>query len=129
MTNLSWIGDGGVYTSLDDFIKWDQNFYDNKLGKRKQSLIDMVQTPYPDAFEYTDEGPQPVSYGFGLSIEEKNGQYMVGHNGSWVAFTAFYNRYPELNLSAVVFCNSLEASAPALGEQVGALAVAAFKTQ
>jgi len=129
MTNLSWIGDGGVYTSLDDFIKWDQNFYDNKLGKGQQSLSDMVQTPYPDAVEYTDEGPRAINYGFGLRIAEVNGEYMVGHTGSWVAFTAFYNRYPELNLSAVVFCNSLEASAPDLGEQVGALAVAAIKQQ
>lgn len=127
MTNLSWIGDGGVYTSLDDFIKWDQNFYDNKLGKGKQSLIDMVQTPYPDAVEYTDEGPRAINYGFGLRIAEVNGEYMVGHNGSWVAFTAFYNRYPELNLSAVVFCNSEEAAASELGDKVGALAVAAIK--
>jgi CubicO group peptidase (beta-lactamase class C family) len=127
MTNLSWVGDGGVYTSLDDFIRWDQNFYHNKLGEGKPSLIDLVQTPYPDAVEYTDDGPRPVSYGFGLSIEEKNGEYMVGHTGSWVAFTAFYNRYPDLNLSAVVFCNSLEVSAPERGDRIGALAVAAVK--
>ena len=31
VTNLSWVGDGGVYTSLNDFIKWDENFYENKL--------------------------------------------------------------------------------------------------
>ena len=33
MTNLSNVGDGGVYTSINDFIKWDQNFYKNHTGR------------------------------------------------------------------------------------------------
>jgi len=127
MTNLSWVGDGGVYTSLDDFIRWDRNFYDNKLGKGDDSLIEMVTTPHPGTIALTEEGPRNENYAFGLSIDEVNGEYMIGHNGSWVAFTAFYNRYPELNLSAVVFCNSTAASAPELGGKVGELAVAASK--
>jgi len=127
MTNLSWIGDGGVYTNLDDFIKWDQNFYNNQLGMGNESLIKTVTTPHPDTIEYTDEGPRNVNYAFGLRVDEANGEFMIGHSGSWVAFTALYNRYPDLDLSVVVFCNSLEASAPELGGKVGELAVAAIK--
>ena len=127
MTNLSWVGDGGVYTNLDDFIKWDQNFYNNKLGKGDQSLITTVTTPHPDTISYTDEGPRNENYAFGLAVEEVNGEVMIGHNGSWVAFTTAYQRYPELNLSAVVFCNSAEASASQLGAEVGKIAVAAVK--
>jgi len=127
MTNLDWVGDGGVYTNHDDFIKWDQNFYKNKLGKGGQSLIDGVQAPYPGAIEYTDHGPRNVNYAFGLRIDESNGEYMIGHTGGWVAFSSLYNRYPELNLSIVVFCNSTASSAPELGREVGKLAVAAFK--
>lgn len=127
MTNLSWVGDGGVYTNLDDFIKWDQNFYDNELGKGGESLIKTVTTPHPDTIEYTEEGPRNVNYAFGLRVDEVNGEYMIGHNGSWVSFTAFYNRYPDLNLSVVVFCNSTVAAASQLGEKVGEIAVAAIK--
>lgn len=127
MTNLSWVGDGGVYTNLDDFIRWDQNFYANKLGKGGESLIEMVTTPHPDTIEYTDDGPRSVNYAFGLRIDEVNGEYMIGHDGSWVAFTATYNRYPALNLSVVVFCNSTAASAPELGGKIAELAVAAIK--
>jgi CubicO group peptidase (beta-lactamase class C family) len=129
MTNLSWIGDGGVYTNLDDFIKWDQNFYNNKLGKVGESLIKTVTTPHPDTIEYTEEGPRNVNYAFGLRVAEVNGEFMIGHSGSWVAFTSFYNRYPELNLSVVVFCNSTAARASPLGGKVGELAVAAIKRQ
>jgi len=127
ITNLDYVGDGGVFTTLDDFIKWDQNFYDNKLGKGDRSLIDTIQTPHPDSIEYTEDGPRNVSYGFGLRIGKVNGEHMVGHTGSWMAATALYNRYPELNMSVVVFCNSAEASAHELGGKVGELAVKAVR--
>ena len=127
MTNLSWVGDGGVYTNLDDFLKWDQNFYDNKLGKGTDELIELVTTPHPGMIEETDEGPRAANYAFGLTVEEQNGEFMIGHGGSWVAFTTTYNRYPNLDLSIAVFCNSLEQSAYQLGGKVGELAVAAVK--
>lgn len=129
MTNLSYVGDGGVFTNLDDFIKWDQNFYDNKLGEGGESLINVVTTPHPDTIEYTDEGPRNVNYAFGLGVDEVNGEFMIGHTGGWVAFSTIYNRYPDLNLSIVVFCNSTEVSGPALGRKVGELAVAAVKNR
>lgn len=127
MTNLSWVGDGGVYTSLDDFLKWDQNFYDNKLGNGTAALIELVTTPLPDMLEETEDGPRAANYAFGLRVSEENGEFTIGHGGSWVAFTALYARYPELNMSVVVFCNSLEASAYELGARVGEIAVAAVK--
>lgn len=129
MTNLSWVGDGGVYTNLDDFLKWDQNFYDNKLGKGGNSLIRLVTSPHPDTIEYTDEGPRNVNYAFGQRVDELNGEYAVTHTGGWVAFSTIYTRYPELGLSVVVFCNSTEASGPDLGTKVGEIAVAAIKQQ
>ena len=129
MTNLSWVGDGGVFTTIDDFIKWDQNFYDNKLGSGKASLIETVETPLPDMFEDTEDGPGLVRYGFGLEQQEQFGEYSIGHGGSWVGFTARYNRFPQLDMSVVVFCNSLNRSAYELGKNVTELAVVAIRNQ
>ena len=127
MTNLSWVGDGGVYTTIDDFLHWDQNFYDNRLGSGRQSLIDMVETPLPGMMQETDEGPRAVPYAFGMNVREVDGERMVAHTGGWVAFSTVYNRFPDLELSVVVFCNSTEASGPALGKKVRELAVAAVR--
>lgn len=129
MTNLDWVGDGGVYTNLDDFLKWDQNFYSNQLGRGGESLVSLVTTPHPDTIEYTDEGPRNVNYAFGLRVDEVNGEFMIGHTGGWVAFSSVYHRYPNLNLSVVVFCNTTDASAPELGDRVGEIAVAAVKSR
>lgn len=105
MTNLSWVGDGGVYTSLDDFIKWDQNWADNKLGKDPAALSKLLQTPYD-----MDVG-DGRKYAFGLFIDQHKGHNRVAHTGSWVAFNTYYTRYPDLNMSVVTFCNSRQASA------------------
>lgn len=126
MTNLDYVGDGGVFTSLDDFIEWDRNFYDNRLGAGGRWLIDLVQTPHPDTIAVTDEGPRDVQYAFGMRVDEIDGQYAIGHTGGWVAFSSIYTRYPELALSVVVFCNSAERSAPELGRKVATLAVRAI---
>lgn len=96
MTNLSWVGDGGVYTNLDDFINWDQNFYHNQLGKSGQKLIkDMEQTQNASGV-----------YAWAQNITVKNGLKKIAHSGSWVGYTSQYIRYPEKKISAVIFCNS-----------------------
>lgn len=126
MTNLDWVGDGGVYTNLDDFIKWDQNFYDNKLGLGGGDLINMVTTPHPDAV-VNSRLIQNAHYAFGLQVGSLHGAAVIGHSGGWVAFSSVYQRFPELKLSVVVFCNSTAAAATELGSRVSEIAVAAFR--
>ena len=126
MTNLDWVGDGGVYTNLDDFIKWDQNFYDNQLGLGGDNLINMVTTPHPDAV-VDSRVIQDARYAFGQQAGTLHGEAVVGHSGGWVAFSSVYQRFPELSLSVVVFCNSTGASAPELGSRVSEIAVAAIR--
>lgn len=114
MTNLSWVGDGGIYTSLDDFIAWDQNYYHNVLGEGGQGLIELVETPHPTTMTDKNDVELPVlagdspmmGYGYGLMIDEYRGLRRVQHNGGWVGFRAGYQRYPEKSLSLVSFCNT-----------------------
>ena len=113
MTNLDWVGDGGVFTNLDDFIKWDRNFYDNKLGKGEQSLIELVTTPHPIA----------DGYAFGQSVGSAYGERSVRHTGGWVAYSTVYQRFPERNLSVVVFCNTAEQNGGELGNEVAEIAI------
>ena len=54
---------------------------------------------------------------------------MIGHTGGWVAFSTVYQRYPDLLLSVVVFCNDAEASASELGGKIAEIAVAMVKAE
>ena len=128
MTNLDWVGDGGVYTTMDDFLAWDRNFYANILGKGGDDLITMVTTAHPDAAVGGDGSIAGAMYAFGMQLGTANGEAVVGHTGGWVGFSTMYQRYPELSLSVVVFCNSTDMSGPELGDKVATIAVAAIKS-
>jgi CubicO group peptidase (beta-lactamase class C family) len=107
MTNLSWVGDGGVYTNLDDFLKWDQNFYHNRLGNKGIDLVRQMEQPYSVSGEYA----------WGQNVGTYRGLKQIAHTGSWVGFTSLYVRYPERQTSIVAFCNSNVISA-SVGKKV-----------
>ena len=124
VTNLSWVGDGGVYTSLNDFIKWDENFYENKLGMGGQSLIQTMEM----AFEETKvskrnqkmdkEKENENTYAFAQNLAYYNGYKRWSHSGSWVGWLAHYARFPELRFSTIVFCNTNEIDATIISDKV-----------
>jgi CubicO group peptidase (beta-lactamase class C family) len=139
MTNLSWVGDGGIYTNLDDFIAWDQNFYHNRLGKGVQDLIDLVEKPHAEAYfggggserpnDDTENSPEkPVSgYAFGLVVDHYLGERRIAHNGGWVGFISIYQRFPDLSLSVVSFCNTPAKSISEFWDKVVDIYVIAVK--
>ena len=122
MTNLDWVGDGGVYTSLDDFIAWDRNFYANELGTGGAALIEQTTAPLEDVTARADGPFGETGYAFGHFVGRYRGAPVVFHSGGWVAFSSMYVRFPTVALSAVVFCNGTDLSAPQLGVDVAKLA-------
>lgn len=99
MTRLGQIGTGSIFTTIEDFFKWDQNFYDNKLGKGRQSLIEMVETP-----GRLNNGDS-AGYGFGLNIERFGGLRLISHGGAFVGFRSYYMRFPDQRFSIVMLAN------------------------
>jgi len=124
MTNLNWIGDGGVYTNLRDFIRWDQNFYENKLGPKALDLITLITTPHPKATVGVRN--QEIQYAFGLFLGSQNSERYVGHSGHWVGFSSFYRRFPRLALSVAIFCNGSNVDAVEVGEEVAQIGLDLF---
>ena len=128
MTNLSWVGDGGVYTSINDFIKWDQNFYDNKLGTATPSLIKTMEQTFLEtkvkkrnqtlSSEPLREQEGQHTYAFAQNLAYYNGYKRWSHSGSWVAYTTHYTRFPEIRFSVVVFCNTEEIGATAVSDEI-----------
>jgi len=99
MTQLEQIGTGSIYTTIEDFFKWDQNFYDNKLGRGQQSLIEMVETPG------ILKNEENIEYGFGLNIGTFYGLKLISHGGSFVGFRSYYMRFPDQRFSIVILAN------------------------
>ncbi|MBC7833704.1 MAG: beta-lactamase family protein [Phycisphaerales bacterium] len=96
------VGDGGIYTTVEDLAKWDANFYHNKLvvgGAGKSEFLDQMQK-----VGLLDNG-QPIGYASGLFIGAHRGQRMVSHSGGWRGFRAEMVRFPDLKLSVICLAN------------------------
>ncbi|MFN8357769.1 MAG: serine hydrolase [Spirosomataceae bacterium] len=70
------IGDGNVYSSVEDLLKWDQALYDTKLVKPETWKEATTPVRLNNGTTY--------DYGFGLFFEDKGN--IITHTGSWVGF-------------------------------------------
>jgi len=87
------LGDGGVYSSIDDLAKWDAALYDARLlsdASRKLAF-----TPWTKTDDAT------VEYGFGWRITGET----LWHSGETVGFRNVIVRYPRRQLTVVVLTN------------------------
>jgi len=98
ITHLDHVGDGGVFTTIEDLARWDANFYENRLGYGEE-LLELLQTP--GELNYGEE----IVYAMGLMHGEHRGLPTVAHGGSWVGYLAEMVRFPEQRLSVIVLAN------------------------
>ncbi|MFL6592904.1 MAG: serine hydrolase domain-containing protein [Luteimonas sp.] len=105
------LGDGGVYSSIDDLRKWDAALYDDRLlGDASRSLAFTAHTS-------TDE--PDVQYGFGWRITGDT----LWHSGETIGFRNVIVRYPKQRLTVVILSNRDEPEPYATAKQIAALFV------
>lgn len=97
---LHTIGDGGLFTTVDDMLIWDNHFYNPKLGKEPQALMALMNKPNINT---PDSDEQKWYYANGQNTD---GRYFF-HNGGWVGTDTSYIRRPDTNTSVVGMCNSV----------------------
>ena len=90
-------GDGAVHTSVEDLLKWDENFYSGKVGGKE--FLGELQEPGK-----LNSG-KPLTYAKGLMVEKYRGLPIVEHGGSWGGYRAQLLRFPEQHFSVVCLCN------------------------
>lgn len=112
MTTLGMVGDGGLFTTVEDLFLWDQNFYRNRLGKERDDLIAQVLTPGA-----LNDGER-LDYAFGLRLSDYRGLRMVSHGGAFVGFRAEMIRFPEQRFSVICLSNLSSVNPSRLARQV-----------
>jgi CubicO group peptidase (beta-lactamase class C family) len=88
------LGDGGVYSSIDDLAKWDAALYDPKY--------EIAFTPRTA----TDDAK--IAYGYGWRISEHRGTRMLWHTGETRGFRNVLVRFPDKRLTVIVLTNRSE---------------------
>lgn len=87
------LGDGGIYSSIDDLAKWDAALYDARL-LRPESL----RSAFMPA---TDTDDAAVRYGFGWRITGES----LWHSGETMGFRCVILRYPAHRFSVIMLTN------------------------
>lgn len=100
MTSLEMVGDGGVFTTIDDLSKWDRNFDHKTLGG--EAVMKELLTP-----GVLNSG-KTQDYAGGLGVSRYRGLNIVEHGGSFVGFRAGMIRFPDHKFSAYCLCNLSE---------------------
>ena len=114
------LGDGGIYSSLDDLAKWDRALRDHTLiseAEMQPALIPVQPTGGAAAF---DTGA-PVSYGFGWFVDPYKGHKRMHHDGSTIGFRTTIQRFPDDNLTIIILANWSDADPEAMALKVADL--------
>ncbi len=106
MTNLDWVGDGGVHTTLADMAKWDHVLASGEFPGGKD-FIAKLHTPYVANADLPDgEGAAETGYAYGMNVSKTDdGETLLQHSGGWVGFNAHYARFVERDYGVIALCN------------------------
>lgn len=103
-TNFEVMGDGGVFSTVEDLVIWYNNFADNRLPGGDE-LMKILTTPAT----YTDVPAKyrswPIQYSFGNMTLEFGGKTLFGHPGGFVGFISAPFRIQQTNEIMVALCN------------------------
>ena len=110
-------GDGAVHTSVEDLLKWDENFYSGKLGG--PAFLAEIQEPGK-----LNDG-KTLDYAKGLFVGKYRGLRFVDHGGSWGGYRAQLLRFPDQHFSVACLCNAANARPDRRAHQIADIFLAA----
>ena len=126
------LGDGGIYSSLEDLAKWDETLRTTKVLSKEEmqpaltsvtllptSINIDAQPRWPDKSD-RPEGT-PVSYGFRWFLDPWRIHPRMWHYGETMGFHSYIVRFPKDHLTIIVLCNRTDISPESLALQIADL--------
>jgi len=90
------LGDGGIYSSIDDLARWDAALYDDRLLRKESRELAFTPATHTD-------NPS-IDYAFGWRISGET----LWHSGETRGFRSVIIRYPERKLTVIMLTNRNE---------------------
>ena len=96
--NVYTLGDGGLFTNIEDMAKWVTNFYQPKAGTAED--IALMTTPGK-----LNSG-KAITYAMGIDVTMHRGHKRFIHNGGLAGYRTIIAVYPGLKTGFLVFGNA-----------------------
>jgi CubicO group peptidase (beta-lactamase class C family) len=94
--NARITGSGGIYSTVDDLLKWDQALYTERLAR---------QSTLAEAFLPGQVKTGASTYGFGWNVGAQDGQNFVWHQGSTGGYRSLIKRMLEEKIAVIILTN------------------------
>ncbi len=108
------LGDGGIYSSIDDLAIWDAALYDDRLLSDASRAL-----AFGHQALVSDESDSAFHYGFGWRVAADDSR--VWHTGESIGFRNAMVRWPKQRLTVAVLSNRNDPSPYRLVLEIGAL--------
>jgi CubicO group peptidase (beta-lactamase class C family) len=117
------LGDGGIYSSLDDLAKWDAALQNHTLLSADEMQPALTPVRVPGGARREDG--TPVEYGFGWFLDSYRGAKRMYHDGETSGFRTSIQRFIDgridKRLTVIVLANRTDLNPNALALRVADL--------
>ncbi len=103
-------GATSLFTTVEDLAKWDENFYNKKIGGDEFIKAMMLTGKLNDG--------TPQNYASGLVIGSYKGYRTEGHSGADAGYRSNLLRFPEEHFSVIIFANLANINTASLSNKV-----------
>ena len=114
------LGDGGVYSSLDDLAKWDDGLRRHTLLSEREMSPAITPVKLADGSVEEPDG-KPANYGFGWFLNPYRGHSRMWHYGESIGFRTAIQRFVDEQLTIIVLCNRSDLEATELALRIADL--------
>jgi CubicO group peptidase (beta-lactamase class C family) len=122
------LGDGGVYSNVEDLGKWDDALRNHALLSEAEMKPALEPAKFGGAGNAVlpDDAPAalqgvPVEYGFGWFLDPYKGHERMWHYGDTMGFKTAIQRFPKDGVTVIVLCNRTDLDPGALATKAAEL--------
>ena len=106
------LGDGGIYTNVDDMVRWDQALSGGSTALVDAAALELATTP-PKLPAGAD-----TQYGFGWFVDRYRGEKRWRHTGETSGFRNAIQRFQDRRLTVIVLTNRSSGEPGAIAERI-----------
>jgi len=104
------LGDGGIYTNVDDLVRWDRALYGETLVDNATLRLATTPPALPGSAE--------TQYGFGWFVDTYRSERRWRHTGETSGFRNAIQRFPDRRFTVIVLTNRSTGEPAVIAERV-----------